>query len=152
MQFTTFANKSMQLRAALWGQLIIECLASFSISIQQAALRRQRHRCGSSGTRISQLGNAGRSDQEYGEGARAHHIVHAKFVGPNTLNNCVILCESCHYSAHEGGNYRYGRVCGAPCGFSHTSQILLKQDAKIGATSANAFPRSEPEVKVPCFL
>ena len=32
--------------------------------------------------------------------------------GGGNAENCVILCESCHYSAHEGGNYKKGKVWG----------------------------------------
>jgi 5-methylcytosine-specific restriction endonuclease McrA len=51
-------------------------------------------------------------DHRFGEGAQAHHVVHIKFGGGSWLDNCVILCQSCHYSAHEGGNYRSGTVMG----------------------------------------
>ena len=84
----------------------------FSPSTQQLALARQKFRCASCGTRISGLGLAGRADHRYGEGAQAHHRRHVKFGGSDSLDNCVILCQACHYSAHEGGNYRFGTVIG----------------------------------------
>jgi hypothetical protein len=28
------------------------------------------------------------------------------------VDNCAILCHSCHYSAHEGGNFRFGQIVG----------------------------------------
>jgi len=37
---------------------------------------------------------------------------HVKHGGTNSVDNCVILCSSCHFSAHEGGNYRFGTVDG----------------------------------------
>ena len=30
-----------------------------------------------------------------------------------------MLCWSCHYSVHEGGNYRHGTVIGEPDDFPH---------------------------------
>ncbi len=84
----------------------------FSRSTQQLALARQKYRCASCGTHISLLGETGREDHQHGEGAQAHHLRHVKFGGSDTVNNCVILCQSCHYSAHEGGNYRFGTVVG----------------------------------------
>jgi NAD(P)-dependent dehydrogenase (short-subunit alcohol dehydrogenase family) len=33
--------------------------------------------------------------------------------GTNEPSNCVVVCWSCHYSVHEGGNYRFGSVSGA---------------------------------------
>jgi 5-methylcytosine-specific restriction endonuclease McrA len=58
------------------------------------------------------LGEAGRANHQYGEGAQAHHIEHIKFGGTDLAENCVVLCWPCHYSAHEGGNYRHGTVVG----------------------------------------
>ncbi|HLG17541.1 MAG TPA: HNH endonuclease [Blastocatellia bacterium] len=91
----------------------------FSRATQQLALVRQKYRCASCGTHIFRLGDAGRAEHQYGEGARAHHIQHVKFEGPKFVDNCVILCESCHYSAHEGGNYRRGTVVGSKSDFPH---------------------------------
>src|SRR2546422_2669898 len=31
------------------------------------------------------------------------HIQHVKVGGSDSVDNCVIICQSCHYSAHEGG-------------------------------------------------
>ncbi|HSB13597.1 MAG TPA: HNH endonuclease signature motif containing protein [Bryobacteraceae bacterium] len=84
----------------------------FSLATQQLALARQKFRCASCGTHISGLGQAGRADHRYGEGAQAHHVRHVKLGGRDSLDNCVILCQACHYSAHEGGNYRFGTVTG----------------------------------------
>jgi hypothetical protein len=39
-------------------------------------------------------------------------VRHVKVGGTASLDNCVILCEACHYCAHEGGNYRFGTVIG----------------------------------------
>lgn len=81
----------------------------FSRATMQLALARQRFRCGSCGTHITKLGNAGLSSHRFGEGAQAHHLRHVKRGGRDSVENCVILCQSCHYSVHEGGNYRFGR-------------------------------------------
>ncbi len=80
---------------------------------------RQKFCCASCGSRITQLGEAGRAEHPFGEIAHAHHVRHAKFGGTNLLENCVILCESCHYCAHEGGNYRHGTVVGSQEDYPH---------------------------------
>ena len=82
----------------------------FSGTTQRLALSRQKYRCASCGTAITRLGNAGRMEHRYGEGAQAHHLRHVKLGGTDSVSNCVIVCWSCHYSAHEGGNYRFGTV------------------------------------------
>jgi 5-methylcytosine-specific restriction endonuclease McrA len=91
----------------------------FSKATQLLALARQKNRCAVCGTRITTLGEAGRAQHAYGEGARAHHIRHVKFGGTAILENCVILCQSCHYTMHEGGNYRFGTVVFSPADFPH---------------------------------
>lgn len=98
----------------------------FSRNTQRMALARQKFRCGSCGTRVSALGTAGRGDHAYGEGAQAHHIRHLKSRRSETsdralgaVDNCVILCQSCHYSAHEGGNYTRGTVMGSEADYPH---------------------------------
>ena len=91
----------------------------FSRTTQQLALGRQKFRCGSCGTPIAQLGNAERAQHRYGEGAQGHHVRHIKCGGSDSVTNCVILCQSCHYSAHEGGNYRFGKVIGRKIDYPH---------------------------------
>jgi len=91
----------------------------FSRPTQQLALARQKHRCAACGTHIYHLGEAGRAEHRFGEGARAHHMRHVKFGGTDSLDNCVILCQSCHYSVHEGGNYRFGIVEGSQSDYPH---------------------------------
>lgn len=86
--------------------------ADFLAAVKQKALVRQCFVCASCGTPIRALGNAGRAQHKFGEGAQAHHIQHAKASGGNDVGNCVIICQSCHYSVHEGGNYRFGTVQG----------------------------------------
>jgi 5-methylcytosine-specific restriction endonuclease McrA len=91
----------------------------FTRRTQELALLRQQYLCASCGTPILQIGDAGRSGHFFGEGAQAHHIKHVKFGGSNELENCVIICQSCHYSVHEGGNYRFGTVTGTVSDFPH---------------------------------
>ena len=62
--------------------------------------------------RIHDLGDAGKGRHAFGEGAQAHHVCPVKDGGTDVLANCVNLCASCHYSAHEGGNYRFGSIIG----------------------------------------
>jgi hypothetical protein len=35
-----------------------------------------------------------------------HHVIPHKMGGPITLENCVVLCRSCHLSVHQGGRWR----------------------------------------------
>ena len=93
----------------------------FCVHTKEAALARQGNLCASCGTHIAALGNAGRSQHAYGEGARAHHVRHIKHGGSDTVDNCVILCESCHYCVHEGGNYRFGEEDGRSSDYTHFS-------------------------------
>jgi hypothetical protein len=80
--------------------------ANFPTRIQSDALKRQKKICACCGTKITGIGEAGRRGHEFGEGAKAHHVIPHKLNGPLTLENCVIICGSCHYSAHVGGNWR----------------------------------------------
>ena len=80
--------------------------SEFSKSTKQQALLRQKKRCASCGQKITSLNQIGKRSHKYGEGAHAHHVKHCQHGGTNNLSNCVILCESCHYSVHEGGYYR----------------------------------------------
>jgi len=91
----------------------------FTLGTQQQALARQHHKCGSCGTSIHSLGQQGRNVHVFGEGAQGHHVRCIKFGGTDMLGNCVILCQSCHYSAHEGGNYRFGSVMGSEADFPY---------------------------------
>jgi hypothetical protein len=91
----------------------------FSVATKQLALVRQKFCCASCGARIASLVAEGKQQHEFGEIVHAHHILHIKFGGMNSLENCVILCWSCHYSAHEGGKYHQGTVVGCPEDFPH---------------------------------
>jgi 5-methylcytosine-specific restriction endonuclease McrA len=91
----------------------------FVRAIQESALRRQGYRCGSCGTKITALGRSGQQAHKFGESAQAHHVKHVKLGGKGDLANCVILCSSCHYSVHEGGNFRHGKVSGLPTDYPY---------------------------------
>ena len=81
---------------------------SFPRSIQEDALKRQRGGCASCGAKIYELGRAGAEQHRFGEGVEAHHVIPHILGGPITLENCVIICRSCHLNAHQGG--RFGNV------------------------------------------
>lgn len=89
------------------------------MTTKRLALERQRKGCACCGEGISRLEGEGRIDHKYGEAARAHHVVHLQQGGSNDLANCVILCESCHYSAHEGGNFRSKDVLASESDYLH---------------------------------
>jgi len=78
----------------------------FSQTTQQLALVRQKFRCASCGEPISRIGEAGQADHRHWERAEAHHLIPNKKGGPVTIDNCVVLCRTCHYSAHQGGLWR----------------------------------------------
>jgi 5-methylcytosine-specific restriction endonuclease McrA len=101
------------------GELMVKSQQEFTRRTQEQALLRQKHLCASCGTPIAEIGEAGRASHRFGESAQAHHIKHAKFGGTNHLDNCVVICWSCHYSVHEGGNYRFGTVVGTVDDFPH---------------------------------
>jgi hypothetical protein len=42
-----------------------------------------------------------------------------QFGGSAELDNCVIICQACHYAVHEGGNYRFGTVVGTAADYPH---------------------------------
>jgi 5-methylcytosine-specific restriction endonuclease McrA len=78
----------------------------FSVDTMQRALARQKYFCASCGEKIISLGKAASSYHKFGEIAQAHHMKHCQLGGSSDLSNCVILCYSCHYSVHNGGDYR----------------------------------------------
>lgn len=78
---------------------------SFDFDTKLEALGRQNFRCASCGARISISGKRLVSD-EFGEEVHGHHMIPHKMGGPVTVDNCVVLCRSCHYSAHLGGHWR----------------------------------------------
>ncbi|MCC6350783.1 MAG: HNH endonuclease [Candidatus Eisenbacteria bacterium] len=91
----------------------------FSRGTMESALARQANQCASCGTPITWLGEDGRLDHRFGESGQAHHLTPVRLGGTNSERNCVILCQACHYSAHEGGNYAHGTVLGHDTDFPH---------------------------------
>lgn len=73
--------------------------------IQEAAWSRQKRRCASCGTSISGLGRSRMEQHRFGESVDAHHVIPNNLGGPITLDNCVIICRSCHLNAHQGGRF-----------------------------------------------
>jgi 5-methylcytosine-specific restriction endonuclease McrA len=102
----------------------------FTRKTKELALARQKNLCASCGTPITELGQNEQSLHKFGESVQAHHVKHVKLGGTNNISNCVVICWSCHYNVHEGGNYRFGFVSGTPEDFPHFSgvdQAGLKQ-------------------------
>jgi 5-methylcytosine-specific restriction endonuclease McrA len=97
----------------------MERINEFSTTTKEQAFARQKNRCGSCGASINKLGFDSILRNKYGERAEAHHIEHIKYGGLSSVENCVIICQSCHYSLHEGGNYRYGTVIGKKKDYSY---------------------------------
>jgi hypothetical protein len=78
----------------------------FPAGIQNQALARQKFRCASCGTSILVIGEGFRDGHLYGERAEGHHVIPHKMGGPITLENCVVICRSCHMNAHQGSRWR----------------------------------------------
>jgi HNH endonuclease len=79
---------------------------NFPPAIKKQALARQKFHCASCRAMIADVGEGAREDNPFGERAEAHHLIPHKMGGPPTTANCVVLCRSCHYSAHQGGRWR----------------------------------------------
>jgi len=77
----------------------------FCSSIIKDAYARQNGHCASCGVRIWMLGRDGAMWHKFGEPAEAHHVIPVKAGGQADVTNCVIVCRSCHYSAHQGGRW-----------------------------------------------
>ena len=77
----------------------------FSAKTIKAALARQSGYCASCGTRIWKIGNDGAMRHKFGERAEAHHVLPVLAGGTAHVDNCVILCRTCHYSAHQAGRW-----------------------------------------------
>jgi hypothetical protein len=78
----------------------------FPAQIQKQALVRQKLWCASCDSRITAVGEAGQAEHEFGERAEGHHVIPHKMHGPISVENCVIVCRSCHLNAHQGGRWR----------------------------------------------
>lgn len=72
----------------------------FSRATIEAAYRRQRNRCAMCGHSLRKL------FEYYGESSAAHHILRVADGGSHDLDNCAILCETCHQQAHNWGQFR----------------------------------------------
>jgi len=81
-------------------------------------LARQKNRCASCYSVITEIGEKGMVDHKFGERAEGHHVIPHKLGGPITEPNCVVLCRACHLNAHQGGRWRdvsiYADVVGLP--------------------------------------
>jgi HNH endonuclease len=78
----------------------------FTSATIKAAFVRQNGHCASCGIRIWKMGREGAMWHKFGEHAEAHHVKPVLAGGTADADNCVILCRTCHYSAHQGGNWQ----------------------------------------------
>jgi 5-methylcytosine-specific restriction endonuclease McrA len=99
--------------------MMVDRRQRFSRKTQELALLRQQNLCASCGLPLFVFDETDEKPRASLAGHHAHHIKHVKFGGTNHIDNCVVLCQSCHYSVHEGGNYRRGTVIGTPDDFPH---------------------------------
>ena len=83
----------------------------FSYQTKRRALDRQDYLCASCASLILPF-DGKLVSVAWEESAHAHHRKPMHAGGGGNLENCVILCSSCHYSAHEGGRYRTGTEWG----------------------------------------
>lgn len=95
---------------------------NFLRSTQVEALSRQGNRCALCGESIFALGDESRASHAHGESAQAHHMIPVKCGGSADVTNCVVLCQSCHYTVHEGGNYRFGEVTSRAADYPYFSR------------------------------
>ena len=79
----------------------------FTRVTKELALLRQENHCAACGEFILAIGEFGREAHYFGESAEAHHVRPISQGGTDAIRNCVIICKSCHYTAHEGGNFRF---------------------------------------------
>lgn len=101
---------------------------NFPPSVQRKALERQNFKCASCETRISDIGERGKETHRFGERVEGHHVIPHKGGGPISEQNCVVLCRSCHYSAHQGGHWRDASI------YDDLAQLpLTERIAKVAA-------------------
>lgn len=77
----------------------------FSSGTKLAALARQDFLCAMCASLIVPFGSTKLVSVAWGESAHAHHRRPMQMGGSGTEHNCVVICSSCHYTAHFGGNY-----------------------------------------------
>jgi hypothetical protein len=83
----------------------------FSTATQQQARQRQNGVCACCGEKLDDVVE------------HAHHVVpnqsgsatDARHLWLKSAENCVVLCDTCHYRVHQDGRYRTGAV--APPGY-----------------------------------
>jgi hypothetical protein len=123
--------------------MTLETRRTFSLEIKLAALARQDNRCGSCGVHIHDFGKTEVERHAFGEWAEAHHIRHFKSGGLSSLVNCVVICKSCHYSAHVGGDYRDNSeaVQGTPADFVCYNGLRNLECRKIAGEMDKKFGR-----------
>jgi hypothetical protein len=90
----------------------------FPRHVQVTAWARQKSRCVMCGTHLVTIGAAGQAGHRFGERTEGLHVIPHQMGGPATVENCVVLCRSCHLSAHQGGRWRdvsiYSDLAGLP--------------------------------------
>jgi HNH endonuclease len=119
----------------------------FSLETKLAALARQDHRCGSCGVHIHGFGKNRAAEHAFGEWAEAHHIRHFNAGGLSSLANCIVICKTCHYSAHIGGNFRNNseEVQGAPEDFVCFDGLRNLECRTLAAEMDEKFGKKSPE-------
>jgi 5-methylcytosine-specific restriction endonuclease McrA len=101
----------------------------FSPAVALQARLRQKGMCAHCGERLDDL-------EEH-----AHHVVPNQSGNPRNADhswlassdNCVVLCATCHYAAHEFGRYRHGAV--APPSFYRYSHGHDRKAHQVWAES-----------------
>ena len=94
----------------------------FTDDVKMAALKRQGYLCAMCGSRIWRLGKNAKETHRFREASEAHHmltvgkgramVINGEYtkeemkIRLTKASNCVILCWSCHYTAHEGNFLR----------------------------------------------
>jgi hypothetical protein len=101
-----FRHHRAKFRAASGGSAMTDNHQNFPKLIRKLALVRQKFRCASCGTPMTGIGESGSGSHRFGERAEGHHLIPHKGGGPISIDNCVVLCRTCHYSAHQGGRWR----------------------------------------------
>ena len=119
--------------------------AEFTQKTMDEALYRQDNRCGSCGAYIHSFGKDSARGHAFGEWVEAHHIRHANAGGNASLQNCVIICKSCHYSAHgsvfqDNSETMQGKPKDFPCyngtKSSECAELARQMDKKFGGPNA----------------
>src|SRR4051794_8455870 len=78
----------------------------FDSRTKKAALERQGFVCAVCGLMLWNPGKKFQPFHDFGEWAEAHHIKPVLSGGTADVQNCVVICQACHYSIHGGGSYK----------------------------------------------